>query len=148
VAVKKNSTIFFQALTTLFGMAALILMLWEPHLEGRNVHATLFQIYFQDPFLAFAYIASIPFYVIIYQVFKLLGLVGQNELLRPKSLRIIKYCAMALIGFVLIGEVFILLDNSGEDRAGGIFMGAVVIMFSMSIVAIATRFERLGAKSG
>ena len=63
----------------LIGLGALALLLWEPHLEGRNAHATLFEIYFNDPFLAYAYGASIPFFVSLYQAFKLLGYAGQNQ---------------------------------------------------------------------
>ena len=40
---------------------------------------TLFQIYFNDPFLAYAYIASLPVFVALYQAFKVLGYAGQNE---------------------------------------------------------------------
>jgi hypothetical protein len=54
--MKKSSTIFLQVVLVLIGMAALAFLLWEPHLEGRNVHATLFEIYFKDPFLAYAYV--------------------------------------------------------------------------------------------
>jgi hypothetical protein len=57
----------------LFGIGVLAFMLWEPHLEGRNVHASLFQIYFKDPFLAYAYVASIPFFVGLYQAINVLG---------------------------------------------------------------------------
>src|SRR5882757_4418154 len=66
-------TKFLQAVIVLIGIGALALMLWEPHIEGRNAHATLFEIYFKDPFLAYAYIASIPFFVALYQAFKVLG---------------------------------------------------------------------------
>ena len=52
--MKKGPTIFLQVVIVLIGMGALGLMLWEPHIEGRNAHATLFEIYFKDPFLAYA----------------------------------------------------------------------------------------------
>jgi hypothetical protein len=71
--VKRKSTILLQILTVLIGIGALVFMLWEPHLEGRNVNATPFQIYFQDPFLAYAYLASIPFFLALYQAFQVLG---------------------------------------------------------------------------
>ena len=58
--MKKSSTIFLQVVIVLIGIGVLAAMLWEPHLEGRNVHATLFEIYFKDPFLAYVYIGSIP----------------------------------------------------------------------------------------
>ena len=69
----RSSTIFLQAVVVLIGIGALALLLWEPHLEGRNAHATLFQIYFNDPFLGYAYIATIPFFVALFQAFKLLA---------------------------------------------------------------------------
>ena len=61
--LKRSSTIFLQVVIVLIGIGALSLMLWEPHLEGRNANATLFQIYFNDPFLAYAYTGSIAFFV-------------------------------------------------------------------------------------
>jgi hypothetical protein len=39
-------------MTVVVGGAVFVFLLWEPHIEGRNAHATLFQIYFNDPFLA------------------------------------------------------------------------------------------------
>ena len=96
----------------LIGIGALALLLWEPHIEGRNAHATLFEIYFKDPFLAYAYIASIPFFVALYQAFKVLGYVGQNKVFSQaavKALRTIKYCAIAIIGFVAVSVIFMIV---------------------------------------
>src|SRR5512134_2805243 len=104
--MNRSSTIFLQIVIVLVGIGALALMLWEPHIEGRNAHATLFEIYFKDPFLAYAYIASIPFFVALYQAFKVLGYVGQNTVFSPaavRALRTIKYSAMAIVGFVAVG---------------------------------------------
>ena len=98
--MKKSSTIFLQVVIVLIGIGALALLLWEPHIEGRNANATLFEIYFKDPFLAYAYIASIPFFVALYQAFKVLGYVGQNKVFSQaavKALRTIKYCAITLL---------------------------------------------------
>ena len=69
----RSSTAFLQMVTVLIGIGAFALLLWEPHIEGRNAHATLFQIYFNDPFLAYAYIASISFFAALHQAFKVLG---------------------------------------------------------------------------
>ena len=69
---------FLRTVTVVIGLGALALLLWEPHIEGRNAHATLFQIYFNDPFLAYAYLASIPFFVAVYQAFKFLGYSENN----------------------------------------------------------------------
>ena len=117
----RGSIRFLKAVLVLVGIGALALMLWEPHLEGRNAHATLFEIYFKDPFLAYAYIASIPFFVALYQAFKVLGYAGQNKVFSQaavKALRTIKYCAMAIIGFVAVGEVFIMLAIAMTGQEG------------------------------
>src|SRR6266481_4183652 len=136
--MKRSSTIFLQVVIVLIGIGALAVMLWEPHIEGRNAHATLFEIYFKDPFLAYAYFASIPFFAALYQAFKVLGYVGQDKVFSPtavRALRTIKYCAMAIVGFVAIGEVFIMLGDS-DDRAGGVFMG-ILITFPSLVIATA-----------
>lgn len=127
------------------GAGVLALMLWEPHIEGRNAHATLFEIYFKDPFLAYAYLASTPFFVALYQAFQVLGYIGQNKafsLAAVKALLTIKYCALTLIGFVAVGELFIMLGNS-DDRAGGVFIGILITFSSVVIATAAAMFERI-----
>jgi hypothetical protein len=129
----------------LIGICALALMLWEPHIEGRNAHAKLFEIYFKDPFLVYAYLASTPFFVALYQAFKVLGYIGKNKAFSQatvKALQTIKFCALAIIGFVTVGELFILLDNS-DDRAGGVFIGVLISFGSVVIASASAMFERI-----
>ena len=125
--MRRGSTIFLQVVIVLIGIGSLALLLWEPHIEGRNAHATLFQIYFNDPFLAYAYIASIAFFVALYQAFKLLGYVGRSEVFSQqsvKALRTIKYCAMSLVGFLVGAEAYFFIVRRGEDDiAGGVMIG-------------------------
>jgi len=143
--LKRSSTIFLQAVIVLIGIGALVVILWEPNIEGRNAHATLFEVYFKDPFLAYAYVASVPFFAALHQAFKVVGYAGQNKVFSEaavKALRTIKYCAMAIIGFVAVGEIFIVLGNS-DDRAGGIFMGILITFGSVVIATAAAMFERV-----
>ena len=89
----RGSTIFLQAVILLLGVGVFALLLWEPTLEGRNVNATLFEIYFKDPFLAYIYLAFVPFFVSLYQGFKILGYARRDEIFFQHSvqaLRIIK----------------------------------------------------------
>lgn len=136
--MKRSPSLFLRAVLVLIGIGAIALLLWEPRIEGRNAHATLFEIYFKDPFLAYAYIASIPFFVGLYHAFRVLGYAGRNKefsLSAVRSLRTIKYCAIAVVGFVAGGEIFI-LSNHSDDRAGGVFIG-VLIAFASIVVATA-----------
>ena len=147
--MKRAATLFLRAVLVLVGIGALALLLWEPHVEGRNAHATLFEMYLTDPFLAYAYIASIPFFVGLYQGFKVLGRAGQNDEFSPtavRSLRTIKYCAIAIIGFVAGGEVFIMLNDS-DDRAGGVYVGLLITFASIVVATAMTVLERAVQKA-
>jgi hypothetical protein len=145
--MKRSSATFLQTVIVLIGMGALALMLWEPHLEGRNAHATPFEIYFKDPFLAYAYVASIPFFVALYQAFKVLGYARQNKVFSQaavKSLRTIKFCAMAIIGFVVGSVVFMpFSDPNDDDGPQGVVMRVVLVFGSIVIATAAATFERI-----
>jgi len=144
--MKRSSTIFLQIVIVLIGIGALALMLWEPHIEGRNAHATLFEIYFKDPFLAYAYIASIPFFIALYHAFKVLKYVRQNKTFSQatvKALRTIKYCAIAIIGFVAVSAIFIVFQADKDDRPAGVFMRILIAFPSIVIATAAAMFERI-----
>lgn len=146
--MKRSSTVFLQIVIVLMGVAALTLLLWEPHLEGVNQDATLFEIYFKDPFLALVYAGSIPFFIALYQAFRVLGYVGRNEHLSPaavKAMRTIKLCALAVIGFVVAEEIVIMLmNNRDSDNPGApIFMGVLITFPSIVVATAAAMFERI-----
>ncbi len=145
----KRSSVFLQAVIVLIGLGALAFLLWEPHLEGRNAQATVFEIYFNDPFLAYVYVASLPFFVALYQAFKVLGLARQDKVFSPaavSAMRTIRFCAITIIGFVAGGEMFIILGPS-DDHAGGVAMGILITFGSAVVVAATAMFERILQKA-
>src|SRR6478609_9936871 len=88
--MNRGSILFLKAVIVLIGIGALALLLWEPHIEGRNAHATPFEIYFKDPFLAYAYFASIPFFAALFQAFKLLAYTRQNKVFSPPAVKALR----------------------------------------------------------
>jgi cytochrome bd-type quinol oxidase subunit 2 len=141
----RGSTIFLQAVIVLVGIAALALLLWEPHIEGVNANAKFFEVYL-DPFIAFVYIGSIPFFAALYQAIKALGYARQNRVFSPeavKALRTIKYCALAIIGFVVTAEIVIMSNRGSDDIAGGVFMGILITFGSVVVATAASIFERI-----
>jgi len=143
--MKRSPTIFLQTVIVLIGIGALALMLWEPDLEDRNVHASPFQIYFNDPFLACAYMASIPFFVALYQAFMLLGHIGRNNVFSldsVRALRTIKYCAISLVAFLLAAEAYFFIVVRGQDDiAGGVAISLFLIFISAVVAAAASVLE-------
>jgi hypothetical protein len=92
------------------------------------------------------YAGSIPFFFALYQAIKVLGYAGQNKIFSQpavNALRTIKYCALAIIGFVVLEEVWIMLNHGSDDATGGFFMGALITFGSVVIAAAAAMFERI-----
>ena len=144
--MNRGSAAFLQVVIALVGTGALALLVWEPHIEGRNAHATLVEIYFKDPFLACAYIASIPIFVALYQAVKVVGYAGRNEIFSPaavKALRAIKFCAISVIGFAAGFEIYIFVVNNSDDRAGGVVIGMLIMFVAVVIATAAAMFERI-----
>ena len=136
--------IFSQVAVVLIGIIVLGLLLWEPHLEGRNVNATFHGIYFKDPFLLYVYVAFIPFFIGLYQLFRLIENNKQNNKFSWHSLRavrIIKYCAVTSAALFLGALVFIsMFQRSREDDvAGGVAVSLFLVLIS-SAVAVASRY--------
>ena len=142
--MKSSSTIFLQVVIVLVGIGALAFMIREPQVEGVNAHATLFQMYCNS-FVVYAFIGSIPFFAALYHAFKVLGFVRQNKTFSQatvNSLRIIKYCALALIGFVAVSVIF-MIGGDREDRPGGLFMRILVTFPTIIVAAAAAISERI-----
>lgn len=144
--MNRTSILFLKTALVLIGIGTLAFMLREPLIEGRNVHATLFEVYFNDAFLAYAYIVSIPFFVALYQAFKLLGYIGQHKAFSQSSVqasRRIKYCGLALVGFIVAPVAYLMIVRPGDDIAGGVAVGLFLTVVSATIAAAADVFEKI-----
>ncbi len=143
--MKTSVAIFLQTAVVLLGLGALTLLLGEPHLEGRNAHATTFEIYFKDPFLAFVYLGSTPFFVALYRAFGLVGNArhrGAFSASTVAALRSIKSCALIILGFVVVGVGIILVFGDPEDRPAGLFMSLLVAVGAAVAAGVAARLAR------
>jgi len=151
--MRKNSIIFLQTVClqlvlAIIGIGVLAALLLEPHLEGRNAHATLFEIYFKDPFLAYVYVASIPFFVAVYQTFKVLGYAGQNRALSQAAvdaLRTIKYSAFITAGAIVAAVAYLMIAARGgdDDLAGAVMLGVIATLASVVIGTATAVVERI-----
>jgi hypothetical protein len=141
--IKRSFTVFLQTVVVLIGVGALAFLVWEPHVEGVNAHATFYQMYF-NPFCGYAYVASVPFFMALYHAFKVLGYAGKNKVFSQeavKSLRTIKYCALAMIGFVAVSVVF--MSGDRDDRPAGVFMRVLIAFPSIVVATAAAIAERI-----
>jgi len=149
--MRKSSTVFLQIVIVLIGIGTLALLLWEPHLEGVNANAGFFEVYL-DPFIAYIYFASIPFFVALYQAFKVLGYVGKDmtfSQVAVGALRKIKYCAFITAGAIIATDVFLLIHarlypeiGAVDGPEGAVMLGLIAAFISIVIGTVAVVFER------
>lgn len=156
--MKKGSTIFLQVVIVALGLSVLVFLLWEPTAEGVNTNATsLYGIYFDDPFLAYIYLSSIPFFVGLYQAIKVLGYVGQNKIFSQEAvnaLRTIKYCALVTAGAIVAAITFLIIHarlypeiGAQDGPEGTIMLGIVATFLTITTTTAAAVFEKILKKA-
>ncbi|MFH0891268.1 MAG: DUF2975 domain-containing protein [Candidatus Falkowbacteria bacterium] len=143
--MKQTSATFFQTVIGLVGVLALAFLLRLPLTEGKAANLDLFSIY-SDPFIIYGYLASIAFFMALYQVFKLLGFIGQNKLFSlnsVKALRTIKYCAITLSILIVMAGLYIRIFHAEDDDPAGFLALCIAATFISVIIAVAAaKFER------
>jgi hypothetical protein len=142
---KQASTLFLKAVIVLIAVVALVIMIRFPQTEGRAANLDLLSIY-SDPLILYGYVASAPFFIALYQAFKLLGYVDTNQVFSPaavKAVRNIKYCTLAIPVFILFGEAYIVFFANGDDPAGPVALGIFAIFASIVFATGVAVFERL-----
>jgi hypothetical protein len=147
--MKRRATVFLQGVILAVGAAALALLLGEPHLEGVNAGKAFFAVYL-DPFLWLVYVGAIPFFVALFQGFRVLGCVRRGKVFSPmtvQAFRMIKYCALLIIGFVAAEEIVILANHGNDDATGGIMLGLLIASGSIVVALLADVFEGILRKA-
>jgi hypothetical protein len=145
ISMRKGSTLFLKVVLVLIALGAFVGMIRFPQLEGRAASLDIIGIY-SDPFIIYGYIASIPFFVALYQAFKLLGYIEQNRAFSQtavQALRKIQYCAIAIIGFIALGVAYIRFSSGGDDPAGAVAMGMLSAFVAVVIATAAAVFQKL-----
>jgi len=143
--MKRVSTLFLKFVILLIAIGVLIWLIWFPQLEGRAVNLDLVSIY-SDPFIIYGYIASIAFFIGLYQAFKLLNLIDANKVFSQgavNTLKKIKFASLSFIGFIALALFYIRFFAHGDDPAGPTALGIIVIFASIVVAATANVFERV-----
>ena len=143
--MKRSSTLFLKVVILTIAVIVFVGMLWFPQTEGRASNLSLIDIY-KDPFIIYIYIGSTPFFIGLYQAFKLLNLIGINKAFSQSAvntLKNMKLASLTLIGFIASALFYIRFGAGGDDAAGPTMLGMITI-FAVSIIATAAAiFQKL-----
>lgn len=140
--MRRSTVLIARTMIIILGAAVAIFLLYEPWTEGRNVGASVFRVYFQDPFLVYTYASSFPFFIGLRQLWKIVekstATQEQGEIIR--ALRIIQRCAFAT-AVLATGAIayVVLMIRENDDIAGGVAMGMGVTVASFIVMYITHR---------
>ena len=143
--MKRGSTLFLKVVILLIAIVVLTWIIIFPQTEGRAANLDLISIY-KDPFIIYGYIASIPFFIGLYQAFKLLNFIDANKAFSQgavNTLKNMKFASLSLIGFIALALFYIRFFAHGDDPAGPTALG-ILASFALAVIATAAAvFQKL-----
>lgn len=143
--MKRRSTLFLKIVILMMAIIVAAGLIWFPQTEGRAANLDLISIY-ADPLIVYIYIASIPFFVGLYQAFRLLNLIDRNKAFSSEAvqkLKNIKFASIILIGFILFALLYIRFFAKGDDPAGPTILGFFLTLAFGVIATAAGIFQKL-----
>lgn len=143
--MKRGTTLFLKLAVIFIGIPVLALclfgMFWLTNNPVNSVYA-----YLLYPILIGIYISAIPFFVALFQAFKLLNHIDKNQAfseLSVKVLKIIKFCALIISGLYVVILPFVFGLAQMDDAPGLVLVGMVPVFASLVIAVFAAVLQRL-----
>ncbi|MED3726303.1 DUF2975 domain-containing protein [Priestia filamentosa] len=145
--MNKGTTFFLKIAVILMGIPVLALCIFLVP-EVGSYAAELYPDMAYIKYLIFIdlYAAAIPFYIALYQAFKLLSYIDKNKAfstISVKALKNIKYCAITISILYVVGMPLLYLIAEKDDAPGIILIGLVIIFASMVIAVFAAVLQKL-----
>lgn len=143
--MKRGSTLFLKMAVFLIGTPVLALCILGLYWIANNpINPDYVHILY--PIIIGMYVTVIPFYLALYQAFKLLTYIDKNKAfseLSTKALKKIKYYAFAIgtVYVVILPFIYILAEI--DDAPGVMLIGMVIIFASLVIAVFAAVLQRL-----
>lgn len=133
----KRGTLFLKFVLLLMGIPVLALCLFGlPSLASEAfIHYPDYWVY---PVMIGMYATAIPYYIALYQAFKLLSYIDKNiafSELSVKALKTIKYCAISISILYALNMPFFYLVGEKDDAPGLILLG-LVLTFAPTVIAV------------
>ncbi|MDF2872203.1 MAG: hypothetical protein K0R05_3778 [Anaerocolumna sp.] len=143
--MKRGSTLFLRMAVFLIGTPVLALsvygLIWLANNPANPDYAHMLY-----PIVIGIYVSVIPFFAALYQAFKLLSYIDNNQAfseLSVKALKKIKFCAMTISGLYVVILPFVFLVAQLDDAPGLIIVGMVPAFASMVIAVFSAVLQKL-----
>ena len=140
-STKSGSTLFLKFVIVLLAIAVAALCIFALPAGIRSENAGMYR-----PILLGMYIPAIPFFIALFQGFKLLNYIDSNKVFSQasvRSLKVIKYCGIAISVLYAAGMPYIFSVAERDDAPGVVLLGCIFIGASLSVGTAAAIFQKL-----
>lgn len=143
--MKRGTTLFLKLAVIFIGLPVLILSLFGMTWLINNPASPEYdQLLY--PVLMGIYLSIFPFFVALYQTFRLLNYIDKKQAFSEwsvKALKNIKFCAIIISGLYVVVLPFIFGLAQMDDAPGLILVGMIPIFASLVIAVFAAVLQRL-----
>lgn len=143
--MKRGTTIFLKAALFLIGLPVLVLSIVGFTWIMRNpANPDYDQLLY--PIIIGMYVSAMPFFIALYQAFRLLNHIDRNQAfsdLSVKALKNIKFCALIICGLYTVMLPFVFGVAQMDDAPGLVLVGMVPVFASFVITVFAAVLQRL-----
>lgn len=143
--MKRGTTLFLKIVVILIGIPVLAFCLigmpWLVKNPANPEYANLLY-----PIVIIMYVSAIPYFVALFQTLRLLSYIDKNKAfssISVKALKKIKFCAILISIFYVIGMPFFFLMGDKDDAPGIVLIGLIIIFASIVIAVFAAVLQRL-----
>ncbi|WP_252502367.1 DUF2975 domain-containing protein [Sporosarcina sp. Marseille-Q4943] len=143
--MKRGSTLFLRMAVFLIGTPVLALGIYGIYYLLKNP-ANPEYAHILYPIVIGMYLSVIPFFIALYQAFKLLSYIDKNlafSELSVTALQKIKFCAMTISGLYAVILPFVFMVAELDDAPGLVIIGMVPVFASLVIAVFAAVLQRL-----
>ncbi|NYF23624.1 DUF2975 domain-containing protein [Sporosarcina sp. JAI121] len=145
--MKRGSTNFLKIAVIFLGIPILALCIFGlPILAKEATESNSEFTYVLYGIIIVMYVSAIPYFIALYQAFKLLNYIDKNKAfaeISVKALKNIKFSAITISGIYVIGLPFFFIFAELDDAPGVVLIGMLFIFAPMVIAVFAAVLQRL-----
>ncbi|MGX9134879.1 DUF2975 domain-containing protein [Rummeliibacillus sp. JY-2-4R] len=145
--MKRGTTVFLKIALLVIGAPVLALCIFMATMIVKNIaQGIVGWDYAVLGMITIMYIAAIPFYMALYQAFKLLSYIDQNKAFSELSviaLKKIKNCAITISCLYVVGLPLFYIFAQLDDAPGVVIIGMMLVFAPIVIAVFAAVLQRL-----
>ncbi|ARD48529.1 hypothetical protein SporoP37_10500 [Sporosarcina sp. P37] len=143
--MKRGTTLILKVAVLLIGIPVLAFcLIGLPWLVKNPANAEYANMLY--PIVSIMYVSAVPYFIALFQAFRLLSFIDENNAfssISVRALKKIKYCAISISILYMVGMPFFFLLGDKDDAPGIVLIGLVIIFASMVVSVFSAVLQKL-----